>query len=189
MWARADLKRRWRSWAVLGVLAGVSVGIACAGVAGARRTDRAVPTYAHAVHVPDAAVLANDPEYVKTRAAVDRLPQVEVAYPFMVPFALQVASPRGFETGLLPVSARSMRVMAGVLVDGRLPDAARPDEMTVNQAASRQFDLHVGSTVVLVQEKSPQAPAIEQRLRVVGVTHSPDEQVDSMPSSAFYAKY
>src|SRR5262245_54587387 len=134
MWARADLKRRWRSWAVLGLLAGISVGIACAGIAGARRTDRAVPTYVRLSHVPDAAVLANDDNYAKERVKVDRLPQVKAAYPFVVPFGLEITSPKGMESGLVPVTEQSLRVMVGILVDGRLSNPARADEMTVNQA-------------------------------------------------------
>ena len=45
LWARAELRSRWRSWVVLGVLAGCVFGLAAAGVAGARRTSVAVPRY------------------------------------------------------------------------------------------------------------------------------------------------
>ena len=103
MWVRADLRRRWRSWVVLGLLAGVSAGIAMAGIAGARRTHHAVPAFAAASQVPDAAVLANDPRYDDaTRAKVDHLPEVTRAVPFMVPFNVEVTSPKGFEPSLLP---------------------------------------------------------------------------------------
>jgi siroheme synthase len=88
MWLRADLRHRWRSWVVLGVMAGISAGIACAAVAGARLTERVVPHYARLVHIPDAAILANDARFDETqRTAVARLPEVAATYPFMVPFA------------------------------------------------------------------------------------------------------
>src|SRR5262249_46297751 len=90
IWVRSDLRRRWRSWVVLGLLAGVSVGLACAGVAGARRAERAVPTFAAAAHIPDAAILANDPTFdANVRARIDRLPEVKQSDPFMVPFLLE----------------------------------------------------------------------------------------------------
>jgi hypothetical protein len=41
MWARSELRRRWPALVVLGLLAGVTTGLAAAAVAGARRTDSA----------------------------------------------------------------------------------------------------------------------------------------------------
>src|SRR4029453_11118952 len=94
LWTRSDLRRRWKSWAVLGVLAGVSIGLACAAVAGARRTDQAIPRFVAVARVPDAAVLANDPAFDEdVRAKVAAMPEVSAIYPFMVPFLLEVAEP------------------------------------------------------------------------------------------------
>ncbi len=202
LWVRADLRRRWRSWVVLGLLAGISVGLACAGVAGARRTQRALPTYARAARVPDAAVLANDPAFDATkRAAVARLPEVKAAYPFVVPFGLQTAKPKGLEPGLVPASRASGPEMVGVIVAGRLPDPNRADEIVVNENVRDRYDLDIGSMITLVQPRPtaalgippgfmpPEPRAIRQRLRVVGISHSPDNELDSMPSSGFYASY
>ncbi len=63
MWARAELRARWKAWLLLGILAGVTVGVAAAGWAGARRTERAVPDAVIAARTPTAAVLANDPAF------------------------------------------------------------------------------------------------------------------------------
>ena len=152
LWVRADLRRRWRSWVVLGILAGISVGLAAAGVAGARRTDRAVPDYVAAAHVPDAAVLANDPAYdAAKQAQVARLPNVTGVFPFVVPFATNVSTPAGMDTSLAPATAAAMREMLGVLVEGRLPNPARADEIVVNEADARQvragprFDRDLGA--------------------------------------------
>ena len=41
LWARADLRRRWRSLVVLGLLAGLSASLAIAALSGARRADTA----------------------------------------------------------------------------------------------------------------------------------------------------
>jgi hypothetical protein len=82
MWAAADLRSRWRSWVLLGLLAGIAFGVVAAGVAGARRTSHAVPDYVAAAGVPTAAVLANDPTFdAASRAAVSRLPEVRRAVP------------------------------------------------------------------------------------------------------------
>jgi hypothetical protein len=79
--------------------------------------------------------------------------------------------------------------------------ARRADEIVVNRAA-RKFGLDIGSTVTMVQRSVgpgqgglPAAlvpngvPPIEQRMRVVGISHSPDNEVDATPSSGFYQKY
>jgi ABC-type antimicrobial peptide transport system permease subunit len=54
MWARAELRARWKAWLLLGVLAGVTIGVAAAGWAGARRTARAVPDAVRAIAWPTA---------------------------------------------------------------------------------------------------------------------------------------
>jgi hypothetical protein len=200
---RADLRRRWRSWVVLGVLAGASIGLACAGIAGARRTDRAVPAYARAVGVPDAAVLPNDPAFDEAmRARLAALPEVDALYPFVVPFMVQFAEPAGIEPGLIPTTPASVQALTTPLVVGRFPAEDRADEIVVNEIARDRFDLDVGSTMTIVQPAVDDPSAfpipipprsnepIEQELRVVGVMDatSPDD-IEMTPSSGFYEKY
>ena len=43
LWARSELRTRWPAWVILGVLAGTTLGLAGAGLAGARRTSVALP--------------------------------------------------------------------------------------------------------------------------------------------------
>ena len=105
--ARADLRQRWRSWVVLGLLFGVTFGVATAALAGARRTEDALPRYVAASGTIHAAVLPNDPAFdAAQRDAVAALPEVRAAYPFMVPFALQVLRPANVEASLLPTTTR-----------------------------------------------------------------------------------
>jgi ABC-type lipoprotein release transport system permease subunit len=202
MWVRADLRRRWRSWVVLGLLAGVSVGLACAGVAGARRTERAVPDFARAARLPDAAVLANDFGFdAAHRARIAALPEVTASYPFMVPILLEVTSPKGFEASLVPETPATARSFAGVIVDGRRTDPARADEIIVNENARDKFGLDLGRTVTLAQQPPPdpsQFPVtlspehlrpFSQRLRVVGISKAQGDELDWTPSSGFYEKY
>ena len=71
---------------VLGLLAGATVGLACAGFAGARRIAPAMSSYMTASGIPDAAVLPNSQAYdADVRAEVARLPEVEATTPFLVP--------------------------------------------------------------------------------------------------------
>jgi putative ABC transport system permease protein len=191
MWVRADLRRRWRSWVVLGLLAGVSAGIAMAGIAGARRTHHAVPAFAAASQIPDAAVLPNDPRFDDaTRAKIDGLPEVARSVPFMVSFNVASTSPKGFEASLLPLDAYGSRLFVGPLVAGRVPDPRRADEIVVNEVARDTFHLPVGAIVTYgISNPETQKIIAEQKLRVVGVSKSVDKQVDSSVSSGFYAKY
>ncbi len=127
------------------------------------------------------------------------LPEVKAAYPFVVPFGLSVAQPKGPEPGLLPVTDASMHEMVGVLVEGRLPDPKRADEVVVNQNMRDRYGLDIGATLTYVQPKPddsvppafvpPHPQAVTQRLRVVGISHSPDNELDSLPSTGFLAKY
>jgi hypothetical protein len=205
IWASADVRRRWRSWAVLGLLGGVTIGLAAAGVAGARRTASAVPNAERALHVADAGVLANSPAFGdRQRAAIAALPYVTATYPFEVAFALEVPSdpPLGTTT-LVPTTDAAARNLIGVLVAGRMPDPARADEVVVDQNARRRFGLGIGSTMEVAQSISPQDlasappgllakgvnPNFHQKLRVVGIQKSLSSDSGWVPSSGFYAQY
>ncbi len=205
IWARADLRRRWRSWAILGLLAGVTMGLAGAGIAGARRTASAVPRYERASQSPDAAVLANSAEFdAHERAEMDALPEVKESYPFEIGFGLNPVKPPNFESAtLLPTTPAGMKAFYGVLVAGRAPDPARADEVVVDENARRMFSLGIGSTMVVAQAIAPAdaanfPPGVIPRhvalnftasFRVVGIAKSVGSDPGWVPSSGFYAKY
>src|SRR5215813_6352680 len=103
MWGRSELRARWRSWVVLGLLAGVTFGLAAAGWSGARRTSAALPNYlaAHPT-LPDAGALVNDPTFdTAKQAQVAALPEVTRVYPFKVAVFL-AAAPTNDGGGLVP---------------------------------------------------------------------------------------
>jgi ABC-type antimicrobial peptide transport system permease subunit len=205
MWARAELRTRWKAWVLLGLLAGVTVGVAAAGWAGARRTERAVPDAVAAARIPTAAVLANDPAFdEQQRAAVARLPGVTATYPFMVGFSTQVFSPRhlGDETSsLFPTEPASMAILAGPLVAGRLPNPARADEVVVDENTRDRYHLDLGSTMVVGQDAVPAdeippglapaagATAFRERMKVVGIAKSVSSDLSWTPSSGFYTRH
>jgi hypothetical protein len=201
IWVRADLRRRWRSWVVLGLLTGVSIGLACAGVAGARRTHNAPRQYARVAHVPDAAILPNDPAFdTRKQAQVAAVPDVAALHPFVVPFLLHVTKPQGIDPTLLPITPAAMQSIQNPIVAGRAPDPMRADEGVVNEQARDALGLDVGSTLTLVQEPPsddfpfPAPPGsarpIHQVVRVVGVMDGAgSDGPDWAISSGFYAKY
>src|SRR5579872_4373927 len=59
LWAAIDVRRRWRSLVLLGLLAGVTAGLALSAVAGARRTDSALSRLLVQTHASDAVVFAS----------------------------------------------------------------------------------------------------------------------------------
>lgn len=200
LWTRSDLRRRWMSWVVLGVLAGVSIGLACAAIAGARRTDQAVPRFAAVSHLPDAVVLPNDPAFdAAAQAKLAALPEVTASYPFMVPFLLETSEPGGVEP-LLATTPASILTATSPFVAGRAPDPSKPDEIAVNEQARDALGLDVGSTVRFTQDPPdadfpfPAPPGsaepIDQIMRVVGVMDGAgSNEPDATVSSGFYDKY
>ena len=206
MWGRTELRARWRSWVILGLLAGATFGLAAAGWAGARRTSVALPRYLAALRAPSAAILANDPVGFgpAERAKVAALPEVTATYPFLIGIGLE-AKPAGLTDaiGLLPTTAGSARLLSeGVIVAGRFTDPKRADEVVVDENVRRKLHIGIGSTIELSQSASPQElaqippamrphgdPNFEQLLRVVGISKSVDSEPSSAPSAGFYAKY
>lgn len=204
LWVRSDLRRRWRAWVVLGLLAGITMGLAIAGVAGARRTSEVLPRFSAAAPFPAVGVLANDPRFTaEHRAAVAKLPEVRGVYPFVVWFAGSMVDPPGLGEGggLIPTTPNGTAVMAGVVIDGRLPTGA--DEVLIDENAKRELHLKIGSTLVAKQDapakqvaELPPGLAPRQgdlsftaRLRVVGITKSVDKGVNWNIGSAFYAAH
>lgn len=204
MWARAELRARWRSWLVLGLLAGATAGIAAAGVAGARRSEAAVPGFVAAQPGElDAAVLPNDPAFdADQRAAVAALPEVRETLPFYVPFLLATQRPSGLDGTLLPRTPRTALVSEGVLVEGRHTNPNRADEATIDEKAARHYHLGLGSSFVVVQPLPPgveeqlpggivppDAKAFRQKVRIVGIMKSVSSEESWSPSSGLAKKF
>ncbi len=204
LWARAELRARWRSWLVLGLLAGAVAGIAAAGVAGARRTDAALPRYlAASGPAAEAAILANDPAFdARVRAEVAALPEVAKTYPFAVPYLLDPTAPRGLGGQLLPETPATARFSESVIVEGRHTDPAHADEVVIDQNIVRHYGLGIGSTITVAQEVPPDAAShlppgvvppgaksFTARLRVVGIMKSVNGDETWTPSSGLWAEH
>ena len=144
----SELRNRWRTLIVLGLLAGLVAGLVIAAVSGARRTGTAYDRYRHAVAAPDVMFAATQVGIDADYRAVRALPDVVDSGMFVTaPVAL-----KGLEIGTLPPGDdRLYRTIARPLVvDGRLPDPRRADEVLVNSRAAKVLDLGVGDKVTIV---------------------------------------
>ena len=74
------------------------------------------------------------------------LPEVQDAYPFIVPFFLEVAEPKGVDGQLVPTTAGGSRALSGTLIEGRLPDPDRM-EIVVDENIRDGHDVHIGRPV------------------------------------------
>lgn len=180
------------------------MGLAVAGVAGARRTADVLPRFARAGPFPEVGVLANDPRFTaKHGAAIARLPEVRAIYPFVVAFGGGIVDPPELAEGggLVPTTRAGTAVMAGIVVDGRIPKAA--NEVVVDENTRRDLHLDIGSTIVFKQDAPakkvaslPRGMAPRQgdlsftaRLHVVGITKSVSEGDNWNIGSGFYAAH
>jgi hypothetical protein len=204
MWARADVRARWRSWLVLGLLAGFTFGLAAAGVAGARRTEDALPRAIASGPRLDAAVLPNDPAFdEQQRDEVAALPEVEGAYPFVVPFFLNFTKPKGVEGQLVPTTPLSTRALTNVLIDGRYTNPDRADEIVIDENIRDRYGVDIGSRMEMEQRiptegieelplEIPEGVDLSFRapLRIVGITKAFSSTEESATLSAgFYRRY
>jgi FtsX-like permease family len=147
-WARTG--GRWtRVW--LAVLAGLAGGAAILAVAGWSRTRGALPAFEHFAPPADAAVSDDSPapgdplvlEQIVKAAGAD-------ASLIIANVAVALYRPDGTATAIGAVASPVPSVGTldrGRFVAGGPPDPGRPDELTMNEVAAADLDVHVGSTI------------------------------------------
>ncbi|MEU7692629.1 ABC transporter permease [Microbispora sp. SCL1-1] len=205
VWLRLEARRRARSLAVLALLVAVATTTVLAALAGARRGDSAMARL-NAVTLPaDAVVLPNQPGF--DWDAVRALPGVAAVSGFAVaPFFVEELP--GYFGYLPPVDREAFRtVERPVVLEGRLADPARPDEVMVTGYFPGAYGLGVGDTLTLrllserqagdfIFSGEPGGPRV--RARIVGVIRSPwysDKLADKgawfsvFPSPALFAAH
>jgi ABC-type lipoprotein release transport system permease subunit len=182
MWARTDVRARLRSLLALGVLVGLTVGLAVAALAGARRTDTAFARLRNRTEAADVIVFPGQVGVYKADwSALARRPEVAK----IARWTLTFGRVKGFDeeaTFFVPSDHVWLReVDRPVVLDGRMFDATKPDEVVVGPEAMKN-GLHVGSTMDYrpygaTQDDTagvaPTGPAVQ--LRVVGVVRQIDE--------------
>jgi predicted lysophospholipase L1 biosynthesis ABC-type transport system permease subunit len=175
VWLRvqAALRHRWRALVVLAVVVGIGGGAAITALAGAQRTDTAVPQFV-SYSLPDTGgflfgsvlsppvtpgIPADSLALAPAEQRVVHLPQV-VSY-FRAPYLFFAQSPAGNDPSQVNVigdadSDLYRTVDRPIVVAGRLPRPDQPFEVAVNEFAAQGRHLHVGSTVRLYAFSYPQ---------------------------------
>jgi ABC-type lipoprotein release transport system permease subunit len=148
MWARSELGRRWRALVALGIIAGIAAGLALAAMAGARRTSTAYGRWRTATAAPDAILFG-------TQVGIENADYTPVlALPEVVDGGLFALTPVGVTKpgigGLQPGDFHLYRTLSRpLLVEGRLPNPARVDEIVVNRAAMSHYHLRIGQQLTV----------------------------------------
>src|ERR1700733_2332901 len=164
---RAELRRRWRAWLSVALLAGAFAGVVPAAAAGARRTDSAYPRLLTWSKAPDMLVVTGySADFAPLpRAALARLPQVtDVSYlrsvGLLAPHDITLLAP---EDNRIPAEFWKRKIIAG-----RLADPGRPDEVNVSFLLAQERHLKPGDTLPVVLETARGGPA-RFVFRVVGI--------------------
>src|SRR4051794_39165603 len=144
MWARADLRSRWRSLVVLGLLAGIAGGFALAALSGARRSDTALQRLRSRTNASDAVVFASqsgneNPDF----AALGRRPEVKHLAVWDLMFGELDGAPGGV------VFAAHDNAWGGVIdkpvvTQGRMFDPNADDEMVIDENLVRNGEGRLG---------------------------------------------
>ncbi|HEY3717392.1 MAG TPA: ABC transporter permease [Jatrophihabitantaceae bacterium] len=181
-WLRLDLRRRWRSLAVLALLVAIASGTVMAALAGARRgasawqrlEDRTLPAHA--------AVLANTPGFDWSK--VQALPEVEALTILGAGTTIE-GLPSNVEAEFAIGDAVLRTIEKPVIYQGRMVDPTRTNEALVSRKFVSQFHKGVGDTVVVdlptpaeLQEHAGSGPGggytgPRLTVRIVGVAASP----------------
>lgn len=152
---RARLRRSWRGVLGLAVLGGLGLGVTLACIAGASRTDTAFDRFVTASNPGELEIGFDEDIPLDERAAlVDRvraLPQVERATSASWVFH---TSPDGTRDDVFPTvaldDAFAHDLYVPRVIEGRLPDPRRADEIFLNERAADHLDLGPGDTLDLV---------------------------------------
>ena len=203
VWLRyvTGVRRSWRSWAGLAVVCGLTLSLALAAAADARRMSSALERHLSAYHSPDAAVALDQTLYAPELVSqlfdqVDRLPQVSVAAHVQGVF-LEVMDEHGqfvpaFDfgsaVGKLVDETAIHEVGIFQLFSGRYPAPDRPDEVMVNREALAAGGWSIGDEIDSIRlfrksdmdEEGSADPTKGEplHLTIVGVAQRPDELLD-----------
>jgi hypothetical protein len=156
---RVDLRTRWRPLLVLALAVGLGGGVALAALAGARRSDEAMPQFLSYSLPDNASVVFNNPVPRSSplvppavEARVLHLPQVAAWYSqdylFLTPARSGPAV--GSLNPVAPIDAQAFRdVDRPLVIAGTYPRPADASQAAVNETAAQRLHLHVGSPLTL----------------------------------------
>ena len=148
-WFRIDLRRRWKSILVLALLIAFATGTVITAVAGARRGSSAIDRLQDVTLPVTAVALPNDPGFDWEHIAA--LPEVEAVGKFAIStFAVDEIPEEDFSTGF-PVLGNDIyrTIEKPVVLEGRLLDPSRPDEVMASPLFLEHYGLDVGDHLTI----------------------------------------
>jgi ABC-type antimicrobial peptide transport system permease subunit len=166
VWLRmgADIRSRWRAWFGLALFVGLFGGAIIAAAAGARRTDTAYPRFLESQNASDGFIGLGfiDPCCASfTLDEIRNIPQVQKA----VQVQFYAAAP-GLIVSDDPSLGRTFN--AYKVLEGRLPDPRKPDEVIAPFEVARRNGWHVGTFPRMRSEL-----LVGLKLRIVGIGAAP----------------
>jgi hypothetical protein len=210
-WLRLDVRRRWRSLIVLGLLVALTVGTVLAAVAGSRRGQTAYDRLWARSLPADVTVLANQPGFDWSKVAA--LPEVSVTGLFVVYYGAEVSgtgSAGEFSDAGMAFPPDNAAMLATVerpvILQGRMFNPARTDEVLASPHYMSAHHLNTGAELT-VHLSSPAQATVgfdassgkplgpTTTVHVVGVMKSafwidsPGDSGGIMPTYAFVQKY
>ncbi len=180
---RAMFSRKWGDYLVVVVLVGLIGGIAMGSIIAARLTQSSYPTFLASTNPSNLTVTVYGvggnpgPSFAPEIARLHDVRHVGVLVaPSFVPLAPNGAPRLGTLGDVIPVGSTDGVFLTQdrlAVVEGRMVDPRREDEIVTTSTAARIYKVHVGDTVPLgfytsKQKASPLigTPAIRPRLRV-----------------------
>ena len=191
---RTELRSRWRAWAAVALLIGVTGGVVLTTAAGARRTDTAYARYLQRSRAADVLVSPTNRGVPDYYPALARLPQVAV---LGVGVGLEGFVPNtngaqgapnspalgaGFQVLATNDNRLGFAVEKPKIAEGRMFRPDRADEGLADRALAKALHLHTGQTVRFVVAPTTASGADvskgrEMSVKVVGVAVSRDNVV------------
>jgi hypothetical protein len=153
---RAGLHRRWPSYLALIALIGLVGGVSLGSIAGARRSESAFPAFLRSTDPSDMAIDVGEynPKILKEIA---RLPQVTSIETYVSPNAVPVTKSGFFEPNspenqsefdpLASLNGLYFKQDRFTILQGRIPNPNRADEVMVDQFSASLFHWHVGEII------------------------------------------
>ena len=205
LWFRSEWRNRARSLIGLALLISFATAGVVSAVAGARRGATSIDRLLEHSLPATLAVLPNQGAFDWDR--VRAMPEVEAVTAFVVgAFGIEELGEEAVEVGGFPPTDDEVwrTIERPYVLEGRLPDPARADEVVMTTNFSRHFDKVVGDTLTLrlyaaeqidtFDEGPPEGPTVEAR--IVGVVRSGwfSDQVGSpqggvFPSPGLFAQH
>lgn len=183
-WARSELRRRWRQLVLLGVMAGITCGLAVAAFDGASRTGTALDRFLDRTAAADVVVFATqagvlEPDWTQLRAQ----PEVDRLAAWGLLFGAFDGRYEPNQPLFVSVDGTFTSEMdRPIVVEGRMYDPAAPDEIVIHETDRELTGLDIGDVLHFQAAASfeegfgatPVSGPVTD-LKVVGIVRSPWE--------------